>query len=45
MWCFMLRHPECYSRLRKEVQNAFSGGEDPMNFAAQAEMPYLNACM
>ena len=40
----MLRYPECFERLRKEVDGACVQGGD-IDFAAQAGMPYLNACL
>ena len=43
---FLARHPECMERLRKEVEDEYPGSTDPLlDFAKQAEMPYLNACM
>ncbi|GJE94949.1 cytochrome P450 [Phanerochaete sordida] len=42
---FLLRHPACAARLRAEIDATFPPGEDAMDFARQAEMPYLNACI
>lgn len=45
LFYFMLRHPQCAERLRKELAATFPHDEDPINFARLGEMPYLNACM
>lgn len=45
LWFYLLKHPEYYARLRKEVDEAFPRGEDPIDFTRQADMPFLNACM
>ena len=42
---YMMRHPGCAERLRREIDGAFPGSEDPIDFARLAELPYLNACM
>lgn len=43
---FLLRHPRCMERLREEVESQYPGATDTtLDFAKQAEMPYLNACM
>lgn len=43
-WMFMLRHPACFERLRKEVDATFARDDGP-DFVKQARMPYLNACL
>ncbi|KAL5476669.1 hypothetical protein ACEPAI_2855 [Sanghuangporus weigelae] len=41
---YLLTHPECYDRLRKEVDAVFPPGEgEPFDGARLAEMKYLNA--
>lgn len=43
---FLLRYPKCMDRLKEEIQLAYPGATDTMlDFAKQADMPYLNACM
>jgi cytochrome P450 len=42
---YLLRHPECAVRLQQEIDAMFPAGEDPMDFARLADMPYLTACM
>lgn len=43
----LLRHPKCLARLREEINARYPGTTDTTlgDFATQAEMPYLNACM
>lgn len=45
----LLTHPEYYERLRREVDEVFPMGEDPLSDAnagaRMAEMKYLNAVM
>lgn len=45
----LLTHPEYYERLRREVDDVFPPGEDPLSDAnagaRMAEMKYLNAVM
>jgi Cytochrome P450 len=45
VWYNLMRHPECYARLRKEIDDTFPNGEEPSNQAKLSGMPYLNACM
>ncbi|THH00159.1 hypothetical protein EW026_g2323 [Hermanssonia centrifuga] len=46
LWYFLLSQPQCFNRLRKEVDDAFPPGEDSlMDLARQGAMPYLNACI
>ena len=43
---FLLLHPKCMQRLRGEIEAYYPGTMDPLSeFALQAEMPYLNACL
>lgn len=42
---YLLRHPECAERLKKEIDETFPDGDDPLDFSRQADMPYLNACL
>lgn len=42
---YMMRHPECAEHLRREIDKAFPNGEEPLDFARLAELPYLNACI
>ncbi|EKM50335.1 uncharacterized protein PHACADRAFT_201174 [Phanerochaete carnosa HHB-10118-sp] len=44
LWALLLREPAYFERLRKEVDEAFSGA-DNIDFVKQAKMPYLNACL
>ncbi|KAH9922831.1 high nitrogen upregulated cytochrome P450 monooxygenase 2 [Epithele typhae] len=39
----LLTHPDVYARLQAEVDAAFPRGEDAMDAAKHADMPYLNA--
>lgn len=45
LFYFMMRHPECAERLRREIDATFPHGEEPADFSCLADMPYLNACM
>lgn len=45
IWYYLLRNPKYYDRLRKEVEESFPNGEDPIDFTRQADMPFLNGCM
>ncbi|TFY51901.1 hypothetical protein EVJ58_g10318 [Rhodofomes roseus] len=41
---FLLLHPVCFSRLRDEIDEAFSPGtKEPTDTTVLAQMPYLNA--
>ncbi|KAI0812259.1 cytochrome P450 [Irpex lacteus] len=40
LWYFLLKNPQCYARLRKEVL-----AENDGDYNRQANMPYLNACI
>lgn len=43
---FLFLQPQCMAKLRKEIEAEYPGSTDPLlDFAKQAEMPYLNACM
>ena len=43
---YLLTHPECYARLREEVDAVFPPGEgEPFDATRLAEMKYLNAVM
>ncbi|TCD71818.1 hypothetical protein EIP91_003161 [Steccherinum ochraceum] len=43
---FLLRNPKCMQRLREEIESIYPGATDTtLDFAQQAEMPYLNACI
>lgn len=43
---FLLLHPKCMQRLHEEIETYYPGTTDPLSdFALQAEMPYLNACL
>ncbi|KAJ3551693.1 hypothetical protein NM688_g4557 [Phlebia brevispora] len=45
VWFFMLKHPECLAKLRKEIDATFPDGEETSDFSRHANMPYLNACI
>ncbi len=45
IWYFMIKHPECLAKLRKEVEATFPNGEETSDSTRHAKMPYLNACM
>ena len=46
LWYFLLSNPDCFARLRKEIDDAFPRGEDSMrDLTKQGAMPYLNACI
>lgn len=38
-------NPDCFLRLRAEIDVRFPPGNDPSDFNTLANMPYLNACM
>lgn len=40
LWYFLLKNPQYYARLRKEIL-----AENDGDYNRQANMPYLNACM
>jgi len=43
---FLIRNPRCMKRLSEEIDSKYPGATDPtLDFATQAEMPYLNACI
>ncbi|THH23060.1 hypothetical protein EUX98_g8119 [Antrodiella citrinella] len=43
---FLIRNPRAMKRLREEIDSQYPGATDPtLDFAKQAEMPYLNACI
>lgn len=43
---FLIRHPKFMKRLLKEIDSEYPQAMDTMiDFAKQADMPYLNACM
>ena len=45
LWYFLLRHSDCYLRLRKEIAATFPDMQAPYDFSKTSEMPYLNACL
>jgi cytochrome P450 len=45
VWYYLLRAPDCYKRLREEVDAHFPQGEEPLDQERLAAMPYLNACI
>lgn len=46
MFYYLLTHPECYQRLRAEVDEAFPPSDvEPFDGTKLAEMKYLNAVM
>jgi cytochrome P450 len=46
MFYYLLTHPECYKKLRAEVDEAFPPGEvEPFDGTKLADMKYLNAVM
>ena len=46
MFYYLLTHPQCYQRLRDEVDEAFPPGEvEPFDGTKLAELKYLNAVM
>jgi hypothetical protein len=42
---YLILDPPKLDRLRNEVDAFFRPGEEPIDFAKMANMPYLNACM
>jgi cytochrome P450 len=44
MW-LLLSHPECYKRLRKEIETAYPPGSDPLDVSKHSDLPYLAACI
>ncbi|KAJ3541828.1 hypothetical protein NM688_g6036 [Phlebia brevispora] len=42
---FLLRDPECFKRLRQEIDEAFPNRHETFDPSKQADMPYLNACI
>ncbi|KAK7445715.1 hypothetical protein VKT23_014710 [Stygiomarasmius scandens] len=42
---FVLRHPECYQILQKEVDAIFADGENFLDSSRHKELSYLSACI
>lgn len=45
LWAYLLQNPQCYARLKAEVDTTFPAGEDPFNQTKLSTMTYLNACL
>ncbi|KIP10629.1 hypothetical protein PHLGIDRAFT_495533, partial [Phlebiopsis gigantea 11061_1 CR5-6] len=45
LFYFLLRHPECMTRLKSEVNSATQNGKNLFDFKRHTEMPYMNACI
>ncbi|KAF7377786.1 hypothetical protein MSAN_00202000 [Mycena sanguinolenta] len=42
---FLLSNPECYRRVRQELDTVFSDGDDPLDVNKQPELHFLSACI
>ncbi|KAI0265867.1 high nitrogen upregulated cytochrome P450 monooxygenase 2 [Gloeopeniophorella convolvens] len=42
---YLLRYPEAYERLQKEVDAAFPPGEEPLDVVKLSQMEWLNGCI
>ncbi|KAJ3551196.1 hypothetical protein NM688_g4850 [Phlebia brevispora] len=42
---FLVKHPECYQKLRKEINEYFPSGGEVFDPRLHVDMPYLNACI
>ncbi|KIK57400.1 hypothetical protein GYMLUDRAFT_46274 [Collybiopsis luxurians FD-317 M1] len=45
LFWLLLSHPECYKRVRQEIDNAYPPGSDPLDVSKHSNLPYLAACM
>ena len=45
LWYYLLLDPTNVDRLRREVDDYFPPGEEPVDFTRMVTMPFLNACM
>ena len=45
LFWFLLKNPECYRRLQKEIDSVYPPGEDPFNTTKHGELKYLDAVM
>lgn len=45
LFWFLLTHPECYRRLRAEVDTVYPPGENALDVSKHEELKYLTAVM
>ncbi|RDB27055.1 hypothetical protein Hypma_005050 [Hypsizygus marmoreus] len=45
LFYFLLSHPECYKRLKAEIDNVYPQGENALDTSKHSSMPYLTACI